>query len=133
MAIIQALIWVEEEQPWAGCYLLMLCSLMALGEGKLGVRSDLKVHVLVHVYKIDNAEGKVGFFGVPAHVGWREVADRVTRRTLNREVDVEMVIGVQEDRAVTRIIRTAGWKEQWGKEKKARYYFSLQNSVNVQR
>ena len=78
MAIVWALEWVEEVQPGQ----VVVCSdsaavLMTLGEGKLGVRSDLVVELLVLLYKIEKAGGEVVFLWVPAHVGveGNEVAD----------------------------------------------------------
>lgn len=88
---------------------------MTLEEGKLGVRLDLMVELLVQVYNIEKAEGKVGFFWVPAHVKVEktEVADGGIKMALNREVDVNMVVGVQECRALIRSRITAEWQEQW--------------------
>lgn len=52
---------------------------------------------------------------MPAHVEVEkiEVADVATKMALNREVDVNMALGVQECRALIISRITAGWLEQW--------------------
>ena len=109
MAIVWALEWVEEVQPGQ----VVVCSdsaavLMTLGEGKLGVRSDLVVELLVLLYKIEKAGGEVVFLWVPSHVGveGNEVADGAAKRALRREVDVEIARGVQEHRSSIRRVIT---------------------------
>lgn len=93
---------------------------MTLGEGKLGVRSDLVVELLALLYKIEKAGGEVVFLWVPAHVGveGNEVADGAAKRALRREVDVVTAIGVQEYRSSIRRVITAGWQKQWEKERR---------------
>ena len=105
---------------------------MNLGEGRLGARSDLLAELMFLLYNIKRAGGEVGFLWVPAHVGveGNELADRAAKRALGRAVDVTIPIGALECRSIIKKKITAGWQEQWEKEKKGRHYFKIQSSVN---
>ena len=135
LAIIWALKWVEEVKPGQ----VVICSdsasvLMAMGEGKLGARSDLMVELLVMLFKIEKAGGDIGFLWVPAHVGveGNEMADRVAKKALTREVDIDLTIGAYECRSIIKRKITSEWQEKWEREKKGRHYFSIQDKVKTQ-
>ena len=87
---------------------------------------------MVRLYRIEKAGGEVGFLWVPAHVGveGNEMADKVAKRSLRKEVDIDLAIGAYECRSIIKRKITSEWQKQWEREKKGRHYFSIQGSVN---
>lgn len=135
LAIIWALKWIEEVQPRRA----VICSdsasvLKTLGGSNMGARPDLFMELMVLLYKIEKAGGSVGFLRVPAHVGveGNEVADKVAKMTLKRDIDLAVCIGVTECRSVIKENTIVVWQRQWEKETKGRHYYAIQNKVKTE-